>query len=112
MTSICCQNNECKDLDIGFHLLPLHAAKSRSVEKGGAGGDTEVHGLDAERVELLVDALKQLEAGVVVTDFSPLRDDQWAVQRLSSRLPQDTSLYQVDAHNVVPVWIASEKLEL
>ncbi|VDK45582.1 unnamed protein product [Taenia asiatica] len=102
---------ECKDLNIGFHLLPLPATKSNSAGKRSVDGDSECQGFDAEKMELIVDLLKRLDAGVVVTDFSPLRDDLQGVQFVSGRLPQDTPLYQVDAHNVVPVWVASEKLE-
>ncbi|KAL5964438.1 Deoxyribodipyrimidine photo-lyase [Taenia solium] len=46
-------------------------------------------------MEPIVDLLKRLDARVVVTDFSPLRDDLQGVQFVSGRLPQDTPLYQV-----------------
>ncbi|KAH9284864.1 Deoxyribodipyrimidine photo-lyase [Echinococcus granulosus] len=102
---------ECKDLEIGFHLLPVPVTKSKSGVKRSADGNVVHHGSDTGKAEPIVDVLKQLDARVVVTDFSPLRDDLRAVQFVSSHLSQDISLYQVDAHNVVPAWFASDKLE-
>lgn len=47
--------------------------------------------------------------GQVVTDFNPLRfTDEWRT-RVGALLP--VSLIEVDAHNIIPVWIASPKLE-
>jgi deoxyribodipyrimidine photo-lyase len=54
------------------------------------------------------------DALAVVTDFSPLRlprtytEDQAAPLLDASQIP----LYQVDAHNIVPVWMASPKREV
>ncbi len=62
------------------------------------------------------DTVLQIEAfcaqhriGALVTDFSPLRNSRNWVQELREllRIP----IYGVDAHNIVPCWIASEKLE-
>ncbi|KAL5108935.1 Deoxyribodipyrimidine photo-lyase [Taenia crassiceps] len=102
---------ECKDLNIGFHLLSLPATKFSSSKGCSADGDAKCQVFDTKKMEPIVDLLNRLDARVVVTDFSPLRDDLQGVKFVSSRLPQDIPLYQVDAHNVVPAWIASEKLE-
>ncbi|KAL5108553.1 Deoxyribodipyrimidine photo-lyase [Taenia crassiceps] len=102
---------ECKDLDIGFHLLSLPATKFSSSKGCSADGDAKCQVFDTKKMEPIVDLLNRLDARVVVTDFSPLRDDLQGVKFVSSRLPQDIPLYQVDAYNVVPVWVASEKLE-
>ncbi len=52
-----------------------------------------------------------LGAGLLVTDFSPLRiGRQWrdsVAKNLSPKVP----FVEVDAHNIVPVWEASPKLE-
>ena len=50
---------------------------------------------------------------VVVVDFSPLRHHrEWTETQCSALLEDaNTPLYQVDAHNVVPVWITSPKRE-
>ena len=50
-------------------------------------------------------------AGLLVTDYSPAREDvRWREEVLAS-LPAACALDMVDAHNVVPVWVASEKQE-
>ncbi|XP_032386903.1 CPD photolyase [Etheostoma spectabile] len=78
---------ECKTLDIQFHLL-----------HGSAGdvlpGFVSDHGL-----------------GAVVTDFSPLREPLQWLEDVKKALPKDIPLIQVDAHNIVPCWVASPKLE-
>lgn len=56
-----------------------------------------------------------VNAMIVVTDFSPLRVPLDWVKGVSSRLDAVTAvgipLVQVDAHNIVPCWVASNKLE-
>lgn len=49
--------------------------------------------------------------GGVVCDFSPLRVPQQWVADVRAKLPVDIAFCQVDAHNIVPVWVASEKQE-
>lgn len=49
----------------------------------------------------------------VVYDFNPLRVSAECVQQLGAYLEeQGVPLYQVDAHNIVPAWVASPKLEI
>ena len=50
-------------------------------------------------------------AAAVVSDFSPLRINRGWKRTLLEAMPE-TPLYEVDAHNVVPVWIASDKQEV
>lgn len=53
--------------------------------------------------------LKQAGAGSLVTDFDPLRlKRQWKAA-VAKQL--DLPFYEVDAHNIVPCWLASNKLE-
>ncbi|XP_067309246.1 CPD photolyase [Pseudorasbora parva] len=78
---------ECKSLDIQFHLL--------SGEPG----------------ENLPTFVKNLNFGAVVTDFNPLRIPLQWIEAVKKHLPSDIPFIQVDAHNVVPCWEASEKLE-
>ncbi len=47
--------------------------------------------------------------GVLVTDFSPLRISRRWKEAVAGRL--SVPFYEVDAHNVVPCWIASDKRE-
>jgi deoxyribodipyrimidine photo-lyase len=67
-------------------------------------------------VENIVDFVTEQEAVMLVTDFSPLRVSTGWVQSIADRLDQfptdkRISLVQVDAHNIVPCWVASPKLE-
>ncbi|XP_051271409.1 CPD photolyase [Dicentrarchus labrax] len=78
---------ECKALDIQFHLL---------------------HGSAAD---VLPGFVSDHSLGAVVTDFSPLREPLLWVEDLKKRLPKDIPIMQVDAHNIVPCWVASPKLE-
>jgi deoxyribodipyrimidine photo-lyase len=62
--------------------------------------------------------MKSFDIGCLVTDFSPLRvPRKWveevseAIGSSSSGLSDEIAFYQVDAHNVVPCWEASDKLE-
>eukprot|EP00590_Aulacoseira_subarctica_P006227 CAMPEP_0172422316 /NCGR_PEP_ID=MMETSP1064-20121228/8478_1 /TAXON_ID=202472 /ORGANISM="Aulacoseira subarctica , Strain CCAP 1002/5" /LENGTH=466 /DNA_ID=CAMNT_0013163123 /DNA_START=380 /DNA_END=1780 /DNA_ORIENTATION=- len=54
---------------------------------------------------------KDHKACAVVTDFSPMRHIRSWTDDTSNNC-QDFPFYQVDAHNVVPVWFASDKKEV
>lgn len=49
--------------------------------------------------------------GGVICDFSPLRIGLSWLEELKETLPTNVPLAQVDAHNIVPCWHASDKLE-
>jgi deoxyribodipyrimidine photo-lyase len=53
--------------------------------------------------------LREIDAGVLVSDFSPLRESrQWkAAVAGETEIP----FYEVDAHNIIPCWFASQKQE-
>ncbi|XP_058063190.1 deoxyribodipyrimidine photo-lyase [Anopheles bellator] len=78
---------ECEKLNIQFVLL-----------RGNA----------AENVPAFV---KKHKIGCVVCDFSPLRVPMQWVDDVAKALPMEVPLCQVDAHNIVPVWVTSEKQE-
>ncbi|XP_056149481.1 CPD photolyase [Lampris incognitus] len=78
---------ECQALDIQFHLL-----------HGAAG-------------EVLPGFVSDQGFGAVVTDFSPLREPLQSLEDVKKKLAADIPFIQVDAHNVVPCWLASNKLE-
>ena len=44
-------------------------------------------------------------------DFSPLREVRGWKEEICKRVSDSVSIHEVDAHNVVPVWVASDKLE-
>lgn len=78
---------ECRKLDIGFHLL------------------------FGEHGKVIPKFLKDNNFGGIVTDFSPLRVPMSWVESVKRALPEDVPFCQVDAHNIVPVWVTSEKQE-
>ncbi|XP_067008214.1 deoxyribodipyrimidine photo-lyase [Anabrus simplex] len=80
-------SEECKQLDIEFHLLI------------------------GEAVGVLPTFVEEHKMGAVVVDFSPLRTPMKWVEDVKKKLPSDVPFCQVDAHNIVPCWVASDKLE-
>ncbi len=57
----------------------------------------------------LIPLLKQLRPSLVVTDFDPLRIKREWKLIVSQAIP--VSMIEVDTHNIVPCWIASDKQE-
>lgn len=47
----------------------------------------------------------------MVTDMSPLREVKKCKAEICERVSDLVTVHEVDAHNVVPLWVASEKLE-
>ncbi len=77
--------SQLSKLNIGFHLL---------------------YG----KPELEIDRLcRELKAGALVSDFSPLKIYRKWKEVLVKTLP--LAFYEVDAHNIVPCWVASPKQE-
>jgi deoxyribodipyrimidine photo-lyase len=60
-------------------------------------------------VKIMEHLVNRNKIGCLVTDFSPLRDHQGALSKLVHRLP--VNIIEVDSHNIVPCWIASDKQE-
>ncbi len=59
--------------------------------------------------ETIFTAIKELHIRTLVTDFSPLRISREWKQQIASKI--QIPLYEVDAHNIIPVWEVSEKQE-
>uniref|UniRef100_A0A3Q4GS87 Deoxyribodipyrimidine photo-lyase n=1 Tax=Neolamprologus brichardi TaxID=32507 RepID=A0A3Q4GS87_NEOBR len=78
---------ECEQLNIQFHLL--HGAPGKVLP-----GFVSDHSF-----------------GAVVTDFSPIREPLQWLEDVKKKLPKDIPFIQVDAHNIVPCWVASPKQE-
>lgn len=55
--------------------------------------------------------VRENNIGAVICDFSPLRIGLSWMNELKSSLPPNVPFAQVDAHNIVPCWHASDKLE-
>lgn len=78
---------DCKKLNINFHLL--RGNHSKEIPK----------------------FVKDNKIGALVCDFSPLRIHRGWVDSIKKSLPSDVPLVLVDAHNIVPIWVTSEKQE-
>jgi len=56
--------------------------------------------------------LSKMKPAAVITDFSPLREPTQLLSKVSDAISREKiPIFQVDAHNIVPVWFASEKQE-
>ena len=53
--------------------------------------------------------LSQIQAGMLITDFDPLKIKRSWKEGVERKI--QIPLFEVDAHNVVPCWVASEKQE-
>lgn len=65
--------------------------------------------LEGSPEKVLPDFLKSIEAGLLVTDMSPLRIGREWRESVANSI--DILMLEVDAHNIVPVWCASDKKE-
>ena len=85
-------SKECQKLNISFHLLQDY---------------------DKPMYQRILEFMSDSGVGCIVTDFSPLRAHRGQVEELKKGMEKldGPCLYTVDAHNVVPVWEASEKQE-
>ena len=60
----------------------------------------------------IVDYCEENEIDFVIADFCPLRDPMSWVEEAGRKLKAaKVPLYQVDAHNIIPVWVTSDKQE-
>ncbi|KAJ0080119.1 hypothetical protein Patl1_22649 [Pistacia atlantica] len=64
-----------------------------------------------EAEETIPNFVKECGASLLVTDFTPLREIRRCKDKICKRVSDSVAIHEVDAHNVVPVWVASEKLE-
>lgn len=87
-----------------FMLKPMDEIQQR-LERLNVGFSL----LAGEPVERLPALVREVDAHAVVCDFDPLRLKQQWKSQLAARL--SVPLYEVDAHNIIPVWITSEKKE-
>ena len=63
----------------------------------------------AARSDSIIEFATQVKAGAIYCDFSPLRGGRKWRNELSER--SNCAVFEVDAHNIVPTWVASEKQE-
>ena len=69
------------------------------------------HLLQGDPAETLPAFVRSSGASLLVTDDSPLRLGRAGRAAVAAALPPGVPLHEVDAHNVVPAWAASDKRE-
>ncbi|CRL06263.1 CLUMA_CG018945, isoform A, partial [Clunio marinus] len=79
--------NDCENLNINFHLL-----------RGNAGDEVPKF-------------VKDHNIGTLICDMSPLRIHRQWVEDIKKNISPDVPFVQIDAYNVVPVWVTSDKEE-
>ena len=84
--------SDCMKLGIGFHLLQNY--------------DKPMH-------KQILSFMDSSDVDCIVADFSPLKQHRDEIQALQKVVAEGNHavLYQVDAHNIVPVWETSDKQE-
>ncbi|MBN2030588.1 deoxyribodipyrimidine photo-lyase [bacterium] len=65
--------------------------------------------LQGKPEEKIPEFLKQSKSGLLVTDFDPLKIKRKWKEKVGRLL--QIPVFEVDAHNIIPCWIASEKQE-
>lgn len=95
----------------GFMIKGLQEVEIKAIELNIA-----FHLTKGNPVETIPQFVQEQHAMLLVTDFSPLRVGSGWVKDVGKRLDDMSGdhkipLIQVDAHNIVPCWVASPKLE-
>lgn len=67
--------------------------------------------LQGKAEETLPDFADRCGASNIIVDFSPLKIAREWREGVCKGVSSTVSVYEVDAHNIVPVWVASEKQE-
>lgn len=104
---IFCFSSQYKDMTIrhlGFMFKGLMKLASNLHDK-----NIPFHLLTGEPDEVIPDFLRSHQAGCLITDFNPLKEKRRLLQTLCEKI--EVPFYEVDAHNIVPCWVASQKQE-
>ncbi|CAF1108553.1 unnamed protein product [Brachionus calyciflorus] len=83
----------------------------KEVEKELNELNIQFHLLIGQAKDQVPKFIQENKIAGLICDFSPLRIHKNWVEELKKNLPDNIPFAQVDAHNVVPCWIASDKLE-
>ena len=94
----------------GFMLRGLRELEARLAEI--SEGRVAFHLLEGDPTETLPELARATDASALVSDFSPLRLNRAWKRGVCDKLPASCALYEVDAHNVVPCWAATDKKEV
>ncbi|MBL8121619.1 deoxyribodipyrimidine photo-lyase [Candidatus Saccharibacteria bacterium] len=113
-------NERREPLIVAFNLYPQLGVRAREqyefMLKGLREVETKLNKLSIPMVMSTGDAAvevpklcKKLQAAALYCDFSPLRGPRKMQKTLAAKL--DLPIYVVDTHNIVPVWVLSDKQE-
>lgn len=69
----------------------------------------DFHLLQGPAEDVIPKIINQLSVGSIVTDYSPLKVYKKRLKKVLDKIT--IPVCQVDSHNIVPVWVASEKKE-
>ncbi|CAI9093832.1 OLC1v1029416C1 [Oldenlandia corymbosa var. corymbosa] len=97
-----------KARQLGFMLRGLQKLHHRLLEQSL---NIPFFLFQGEAVDTIPVFLKECGASLLVTDFSPLREVRTWKETMIRKVDESVSIHEVDTHNVVPVWVASDKLE-
>ncbi|CAH2038127.1 unnamed protein product [Thlaspi arvense] len=67
--------------------------------------------LQGDAKDTIPNFITECGASHLVTDFSPLREIRSCKDEVFKRASDSLAIHEVDAHNIVPMWAASSKLE-
>jgi len=94
----------------GFRQLSFKISALRELEQALSARSIPFFlALGNSLAEETVRVVQEQGCGAIITDFSPLHVQQAWLSTLVSKV--QVPIFEVDAHNVVPAWIASPKLE-
>ncbi|XP_066538269.1 CPD photolyase [Hoplias malabaricus] len=100
-----------KFLDAAYRQYAFMIRGLQEVAKECKNLKIQFHFLRGDPVLIIPGFVKKWNMGAVVTDFNPLRLPLQWMENVQKELPADVPFMQVDAHNIVPCWEASPKLE-
>jgi deoxyribodipyrimidine photo-lyase len=107
-------------------LIVIFSIPESSLKKGAIQFDFMIKGLQLVISDLknynipfhllsgipdkeIPDLIKSTQAGILVTDFEALKPKRLWKKRVAEKI--NIRFYEVDAHNIIPCWITSTKLE-
>jgi len=70
-----------------------------------------VGALQGKAEETIPEFVRKCNASLLVMDFSSLRIGRQWRNGICENVPHSVAVAEVDAHNVVPIWRASDKME-
>ena len=83
----------------------------QQVQRDCAEKNIRFHLLLGSPPSVLPEFIEKHRIGGIVADFAPLRVPLKWMDDLLKKIPEDIPVCQVDAHNIVPCWETSDKLE-